>query len=55
VFENRVMGRVFGPERDEVTGGCRKLRNEELHGLYSSPDIISEIKSILKVGMYLQV
>jgi hypothetical protein len=35
VFENRVLGRIFGPERDEVTGGWRKLHNEELHGLYS--------------------
>jgi hypothetical protein len=36
VFENRV---IFGPKRDEVTGGWRKLHNEELHGLYSSPSI----------------
>jgi hypothetical protein len=36
VFENRVLRRIFGPERDEVTGGRRKLHNEELHGLYSS-------------------
>jgi hypothetical protein len=39
VFENRVLRRIFGPKRDEVTGGWRKLYNEELHGLYSSPDI----------------
>jgi hypothetical protein len=39
VFENRVLRRVFGPKRDEVTGEWRKLRNEELYGLYSSPDI----------------
>jgi hypothetical protein len=37
VFENRVLRRIFGPKRDEVTGGWRKLRNEELRDLYSSP------------------
>jgi hypothetical protein len=36
VFENRVLRRIFGPKRDEVTGGWRKLHNEELHNLYSS-------------------
>jgi hypothetical protein len=45
VFENRVLRRIFGPERDEVTGGWRKLHNEELHKLYSSPNIIRMIKS----------
>jgi hypothetical protein len=40
VFEKRVLRRIFGPKRDEVTGGWRKLHNEELHGLYSSPSII---------------
>jgi hypothetical protein len=45
VFENRVLRRIFGPKRDEVTGGWRKLRNEELHGLYSSPSIIRVIKA----------
>jgi hypothetical protein len=44
VFENRVL-RIFGPKRDEVTGGWRKLHNEELHNLYSSPSIIRMIKS----------
>jgi hypothetical protein len=44
VFENRVRSRIFGPKRDEVTGGWRKLHNEELHGLYSSPYIIRMIK-----------
>jgi hypothetical protein len=44
VFENRVLRRIFGPKRDEVTGGWRKLHNEELHGLYSSPSIVSVIK-----------
>jgi hypothetical protein len=45
VFENRVLRRIFGPKRDEVTGGWRKLYNEELHNLYSSPDIIRTIKA----------
>jgi hypothetical protein len=45
VFENRVLKRIFGPTRDEVTGEWRKLHNRELHNLYSSPDIIRQIKS----------
>jgi hypothetical protein len=45
VFENRVLMRIFGPKRDEVTGGWRKLHNEELHGLYSSSSIIRVIKA----------
>jgi hypothetical protein len=45
VFENRVLKIIFGPKRDEVTGQWRKLYNEELHKLYSSPDIIRQIKS----------
>jgi hypothetical protein len=40
VFENRILRRIFGQKRDEVTGGWRKLHNEELHNLYSSPSII---------------
>jgi hypothetical protein len=44
VFENRVLRRIFAPKRDEVTGECRKLHNEELHDLYSSPSIIRIIK-----------
>jgi hypothetical protein len=44
VFENRVLRRIFGPKRDEVTGVWRKLRNYELHDLYSSPCIIRIIK-----------
>jgi hypothetical protein len=44
VFENRVLRRMFGPKRNEVKGGWRKLRNEELHDLYSSPSIISIMK-----------
>jgi hypothetical protein len=38
VFENRVLRSIFGPKRDEVTGGCRKLHNEELHNLKSSQE-----------------
>jgi hypothetical protein len=45
VFENRVLGRIFRPKRDEVMGGWRKLHNEELCDLYSSPSIIRIIKS----------
>jgi hypothetical protein len=44
VFENRVL-RIFGPKGDVVTGGWRKLHNDELHNLYSSPSIIRIIKS----------
>jgi hypothetical protein len=40
VFENRVLKRIFGPKRHEVTRGWRKLHNEELHNLYISPSII---------------
>jgi hypothetical protein len=45
VFENRVLRRIFGPKRNEVTGEWRKLHNGELHNLYSSPDICRQIKS----------
>jgi hypothetical protein len=45
VFENRVLRRMFGPKRDEAPGGWRKLHNEELQNLYSSPSIIRMIKS----------
>jgi hypothetical protein len=45
MFENRVLGRIFGPKRDEVTAEWRKLDNEELHDLYSSPSIIRIIKT----------
>jgi hypothetical protein len=44
-LENKVLRRIFGPKRDEVTGGWRKLYNEELRDLYSSPSIIRIIKS----------
>jgi hypothetical protein len=46
VFENTELRRIFGPKRDEVTGGWRKLHNEELRKLYSSPRIIRMAKSI---------
>jgi hypothetical protein len=45
VFEKRALRRIFGPKRDEVTGGWRKLHNEELHNVYSTPSIIKMIKS----------
>jgi hypothetical protein len=44
VFENRVLRGIFGPKRDEVTGEWRKLHNEEILDLYSSPSIIGIIK-----------
>jgi hypothetical protein len=44
VFENRVLGSIFGPKRDEVTGGRRKLHDEELHSFYSTPNIVRTIK-----------
>jgi hypothetical protein len=46
VFENRVLRRIFELKRDEVTGGWRKLHNEELHNLYFSPSIIRIIKQL---------
>jgi hypothetical protein len=45
VFENRILRRIFGPKKDEVSGEWRKSHNEELHNLYSSPDIIRQVKS----------
>jgi hypothetical protein len=45
VFENRVLRRIFRPKRDEVTGEWRKLHTQELHDLYSSPNIVWVIKS----------
>jgi hypothetical protein len=45
VFESRMLRRIFDPKRDEVTGDWRKLYNEELHNLHSSPSIIRTIKS----------
>jgi hypothetical protein len=43
-IENRMLRIVFGPKKDEVTGGGRKLRNEELHDLYSPPSVITIMK-----------
>jgi hypothetical protein len=48
VFENRVLRKIFGPKRNEVIRGWRKLHNEELHNLYCSPSIIRIIKSRMK-------
>ena len=45
VFENRVLWRVFGPKRDEVTGERRKLHNEDISDLYSLPNIVRVVKS----------
>ena len=45
IFHNRVLRKIFGPKRDEVTGEWRRLRNEELYNLYSSPNRIRVIKS----------
>jgi hypothetical protein len=45
VFENSVLRRIFGPKSDELMGDWRKLHNEELHNLYSSPNIIRTMKS----------
>ena len=45
VFENRVLRRIFGAKRDEITGEWKKLHNEELNDLYSLPNIIRMIKS----------
>jgi hypothetical protein len=45
VFENRVLRMIFGSKRDEVTGECRRLHNEELNNLYPSPNIVRVIKS----------
>jgi len=54
VLENRVLRRVFGPKSDEVTGEWKKLHNEGLNGLHSSPNIIREIRSrrIIGLGMW---
>ena len=45
VFENRVLSRIFGPRRDKVTGEWRRLHNEELNDMYSSPNTVRVIKS----------
>jgi hypothetical protein len=48
VFENRVLRRIFGPKRDEVTGDWRKLHNEELHNYYSSKKKINSVAVVRK-------
>jgi hypothetical protein len=50
VFENRMLRRIFGPKRDEVTGKWRKLHNEELNDLHSSPNIVQMTKSRRMIG-----
>jgi hypothetical protein len=45
VYENRVLRRIFGPKRDEVTGEWRRLHNKELYDLYAPPNIVRVIKS----------
>jgi hypothetical protein len=50
VFENRVLRKVFGPKRDDVTGEWRKLHNEELNDLYSAPNIVRVVKSRRMMG-----
>jgi hypothetical protein len=44
VIENRALRRFFGPKREEVAGGSRRLHNEELYNLYASPNIIDQMK-----------
>jgi hypothetical protein len=51
VFENKVLRRIFGPKRDEVTGEWRRLHNEELYALYSSPDIFFSGYHVKKAEM----
>ena len=48
MFENRVLRRVFGPKRDDVTGKWRKLHNEELSDLYSLPNTVRVVKSRMR-------
>jgi hypothetical protein len=50
VFENKVLRRIFGPKRDEVTGEWRRLHNKELYALYSSTNSIHVIKSRRQMG-----
>jgi hypothetical protein len=51
-FENRVLRGIFGSMRDEVTGGWRKLDNEELRNLYSPPNVIGMINSMMRLAGY---
>jgi hypothetical protein len=48
VFENRALRRIFGPKREDVIGECRRLHEEELNDLYSTPNIIRVIKSRMR-------
>ena len=50
MFENKIFRKIFGAKSDEITGIWRKLHNAELHPLYSSPNIITNIKSRLRMG-----
>ena len=52
MFENRVLRRLFGPKRDEVRGEWRKLHNEELNDLFSSPNVIRVIRSVTRWAGY---
>jgi hypothetical protein len=52
VFENRVLRGIFGPKRDEVTGDWRRLHNEELHNLYTSPHIFTVTKSRMRWAVH---
>ena len=45
VFENKVLRKIFGAKKDEITGEWRKLHNDELHALYSSPNIVRSLKT----------
>jgi hypothetical protein len=49
MFENRMLGRILGPKRDEVMGGRRKLHKEEVHDLYLSPSIIRIMKIVYRL------
>ena len=51
VFENRVLWKIFGPKRDEITGDWRKIHNEELHDLFFSSHVIRMIKSVAYLGL----
>jgi hypothetical protein len=54
VFENRVLRRIFGPKRDEVTGEWRRLHNKELYALYSSPNTVEPLITDTLIKGHLQ-